>query len=405
MGHNVAAASDDYMDRYFNELPRTFNPKRFDPEEWAILAKLAGMKYICFTTKHINGFCMWDTETTDFNIINTGYGKDILAEIIAAFRKYDIAIGLYFCTQDFHVMYKQGHPICRTTPEAQMPTNKELWEITKKQLKEILTNYGKIDILFLDDWHDWNNTLVANYCWDVDPNLVITRGGMPTPEQKTIQVLTEKRVPGPWEACNTFGWHWQYVPGEEYRDTTELINLLIATRANGGNLLLSVGPTANGQIPERQEDRLREIGLWYLANHEAVEKVEPWNRINESRTPDNSNSRMVKEIEKIWFTKARGKNIVYAFIPGGNWAWMERKEFLLRTIKGNENTKVSVLGQNQKVVEYELETDPRIYATPTEEGLFVSVIKSQRLTKTWDNPVVLKIENVTDQPLICGKKK
>jgi alpha-L-fucosidase len=96
ISHNVAVGSQDYQDRYFNELPKTFNPKKFEPESWAKLAKLAGMKYMVFTAKHHNGFCMWDTQTSEFNIINSGYGRDILKEIITAFRKYDIAIGLYF---------------------------------------------------------------------------------------------------------------------------------------------------------------------------------------------------------------------------------------------------------------------------------------------------------------------
>ena len=108
ISHNVAVGSDDYQNQYFDELPKTFNPKKFDPEEWAKLAKIAGMKYMVFTAKHHNGFCMWDTKTSEFNIMNSGYGKDILEEIIGAFRKYDIAIGLYFSPDDYHVMYKQG---------------------------------------------------------------------------------------------------------------------------------------------------------------------------------------------------------------------------------------------------------------------------------------------------------
>jgi hypothetical protein len=96
ISHNVAVGSQDYQDRYFNELPKTFNPKKFEPESWAKLAKLAGMKYMVFTAKHHNGFCMWDTQTSEFNIINSGYGRDILKEIITAFRKYDIAIGYTF---------------------------------------------------------------------------------------------------------------------------------------------------------------------------------------------------------------------------------------------------------------------------------------------------------------------
>ena len=144
-------ASEDYQDQYFNELPKTFNPKKFDPEEWAKLAKLAGMKYMVFTAKHHNGFCMWNTKTSSFNIMNSGYGKDILKEIIEAFRKEGIAIGLYFSPDDYFVMYEQGNPPSRESPVSESTRNTELWEINKIQLKELLSNYGKIDMLFIDE--------------------------------------------------------------------------------------------------------------------------------------------------------------------------------------------------------------------------------------------------------------
>lgn len=210
ISHNVAVGSKDYQDKYFNELPKTFNPKKFDPEEWAKLAKLAGMKYMVFTAKHHNGFCMWDTMTSEFNIMNSGYGKDILKEIIEVFRKYNIAIGLYFSPDDYYVMYKQGFPPSRESEESESTRNSELWEINKKQLRELLTNYGKIDILFIDEKSDWANPLVANYAWDLDPDLLITRGGMETPEQH----LPNQPFDSPWEACYTIGSHWQFVAEE-----------------------------------------------------------------------------------------------------------------------------------------------------------------------------------------------
>ncbi|MFV1995275.1 MAG: alpha-L-fucosidase [Verrucomicrobiales bacterium] len=393
IGHNVAVASPDYADRYFNELPKTFNPKKFDPEEWAVLAKLAGMKYVVFVAKHHSGFCMWDSETTDFDIMNTRFHRDILSEVIQAFRKEGIAVGLYFSPDDFHFMYKQGLPLSRRIPEQMPANNPELWKFTQRQLKELLTKYGKIDILFLDEKDDWANTMVANYCWDVDPDLVISRGGMETPEQK----LPDQALPGPWEACFTIGWQWQYVAGEPYKSATELIEMLIETRAKGGNLLLNVGPMANGELEDRQEATLREIALWHFTNHEAVENIEPWRIVREFKTPNNNDARMVKKADVIWFTKAKDSDTVYAFLPGENWAWMERKEFLIRTLKGSDKTRVSVLGQSQVIMENQIKKDPRIFCEPTEHGLFVSVVKAQRLNKRWSNPVVLKIENVEYQ--------
>ncbi|MFW5822789.1 MAG: alpha-L-fucosidase, partial [Tangfeifania sp.] len=117
ISHSMAGASDDYLDRFVNDLPKTFNPKEFSPEEIATLAKLAGMKYIVFTTKHHSGFCMWDTQTTDFNIMNTPYQKDLLAEYVEATRKAGLAVGFYFSPEDFNFLYENGQQVRRRFPE------------------------------------------------------------------------------------------------------------------------------------------------------------------------------------------------------------------------------------------------------------------------------------------------
>ncbi len=375
ISHNVAVGSQDYQDQYFNMLPKTFNPKKFDPEEWAVLAKLAGMKYMVFTAKHHNGFCMWDTKTGNFKITNTPYGKDILEEIINAFRKYDIKTGLYFSPDDYYQSYLQGLPPSRNTPETECSNNEKIWETNKIQLEELLNNYGKIDYLFIDEKTDWANPLVADYCWDLDPDLTITRGGMATPEQH----LPDEPVPSPWEACFTMADHWQYVAGETLKDGTKMIDMLIETRAKGGNLLLNVGPTAYGEIAPEQEAKLREIALWNMANHEAVYNVKPFDVIKNG---------------DIWFTQSLDEKLVFAFLPGENWEWMERKEFLLPMFLATDCTDISVLGQNDKVMEYNISVSPKTYFVNTHEGMIVSVIKGQRLNKTWDNRIVLKMSNV-----------
>lgn len=376
ISHNAAVGSKDYLDHYFKELPITFNPKKFDPEEWAKLAKLAGMKYMVFTAKHHNGFCMWDTKTSDFNIMNSGYGKDILKEIIDAFRKYDIAIGLYFSPDDYFVMHRQGYPPSRNSPESESTRNTALWEVNKRQLQELLSAYGKIDILFIDEKSEWANPLVANYAWDLDPDLLITRGGMNTPEQH----LPEDSFDGPWEACYTIGSHWQYVAEEKYKPASTLINLLIETRAKGGNLLLNVGPDTHGEIPARQESRLREIALWHMANHEAIENIRPWKIHYEN---------------DVWFTQSKDQNFVYAFVNAPYWNHMEEKAFFFRSLKGSSKTKVSVLGQNDETMEYVISRSPKSIISVVEQGIFVNVVKAQRLNKTWRNPLVLKFEGIS----------
>jgi|GEM_PF-185786 len=352
ISHNAAASSADYQDRYFNELQKYYKPKNFDPDEWAKLAKLAGMKYMIFTAKHHNGFCMWDTETVDFKITNTPYGNDIMKEILDAFRKYEIPVGFCYSPDDFYLNYIQGIPPSRNLPEANPDQNKEMWEIEKEQIRELLTNYGKIDFFFIDEYYDFANTLVADYCWELDPDLIITRGGMETPGQK----IPNKPMPGPWEVCFTIGRHWGYVAEEPVKDGSEIINMLVETRAKGGNLLLNVSPDSHGIIPSEQEARLRETALWMMANREAVLDIKPFKVINEHIS---SNWHYEEPEHYIWFTKSKNDNVVYAIVPAKNWGVGGYKTFFIRSLKGNADTKVSVLGQQETVMEYKLKTTGR----------------------------------------------
>jgi len=374
ISHSLAASSREYQEKYFHDLPELFNPMHFDPGAWATLARIAGMKYVVFTAKHHNGFCMWDTRTTKFKVTNTPFGKDVLKEVIAAFRKEGIAIGLYFSPDDFHIMFEQGLPVSRATPESEATRNSELWETDKAQLKELLTGYEKIDILFIDENSDWANMLVANYAWQLNPDLVITRGGMPTPEK----FIPDEPTKAPWEACMTIGRHWQYVGSDYDKDATTLIEHLVEIRAKGGNLLLNVGPDASGRIPESQQVRLREIGLWLLANSSSVYNTRPGDFYIEN---------------DIWFTQSKDKKKIYAFLNGADWGRMQSRAFLLPCIMGGNKTKVTVLGQGGGISEYNptLKTAP-IYKA-TDDGLFISVIRAHRLNDTWDNPIVLQIEN------------
>ena len=116
ISHSLVGASPDYVERFFNELPRTFNPSKFDPDEWAVLSKLAGFKYVVFTAKHHSGFCMYNTGTTDFSTMNTPYGKDLTAQLVRAYRDQGIAIGFYHSPDDFHFLHKNGKTIARRQP-------------------------------------------------------------------------------------------------------------------------------------------------------------------------------------------------------------------------------------------------------------------------------------------------
>ncbi len=152
ISHSLVGASPDYVARYYDTLPRYFNPRRFEPEKWAMLAKLAGMKYVVFTAKHHSGFAMFDTQTTKMNAVHTPFGRDPLKAIVEAFRKEGIAIGIYISPDDFYWMHTNGLPIAR--PPAPKTTTKELpamLEYGKRQLRELLTNYGRSTSCSLTD--------------------------------------------------------------------------------------------------------------------------------------------------------------------------------------------------------------------------------------------------------------
>ncbi len=372
ISHSMVGASDDYLDRFVNDLPRSFYPEKFDPDQWARLAKLAGMKYVVFTTKHHSGFCMYETKTTDFNIMNTPYGRDITAQIVKAFRRHGIGVGFYFSPDDFWVLYKQGKNISRRRPEALPTNNPELMVHNKAQIRELLSNYGPIDMLFLDGQPDDLKQLA----WQMQPEILVTRGEMETPEQK----MPNEPMPGPWEACFTLGTQWHFKPtNEDYKSGTKLIEMLIEIRAKGGNLLLNVGPQPDGVIPFEQERRMRELALWLFINGEAIYKVRPWHVIREG---------------DIWFTKAKNADTVYAFITGiYNWKKGGRKSFTIKSVRATDKTQIELLGQSGRVLEYAPKVNPKATWTQDEDGLHVSVMRAQRIYNNtkWPNPAVIKI--------------
>ena len=283
ISHSLAGASDDYARRFFTELPKTFNPRKFYPQDWAVLAKLAGVRYVVFTAKHHSGFAMWPTKTTPYNIVNTPFGKDIFGEVMRAFRAQGIAPGVYFSPDDFHWLY-ENHITINRGPEFDPPKHPGLLALDQAQMKEIMTQFGNIDVVFLDGAAEG----LRDVAWREQPKTVVTRGAITTPEQFIPGVPLE----GAWEACITMGTSWQYQPRNEvYKSGYELIRLIYETRAKGGNLLLNVGPKPDGELPIEQEERLREIANWMFVNSESIYSVRPWIITNE---------------QNIWFTKTQG---------------------------------------------------------------------------------------------------
>jgi alpha-L-fucosidase len=287
--------SDEDYQKYFE----MFNPDLFDPVDWAKKAKAAGMKYAVITTKHHEGFNMFASEYTDYNIMNTPYGKDIIKEWVDAFRAEGLGIGFYYSLIDWHhpeYTIDRVHPQSADTQEAYDDLNKDrdmavYREYLKNQVREILTNYGKIDILWLDysfpgtfgkDRDDWGSVEILKMVRELQPGILVNdradlkdyAGGwdFTTPEQFKVKEWPEfegKRIP--WETCQTFSGSWGYYRDEfTWKDNKQLLVLLIESVSKGGNVLLNVGPTARGTFDFRADHALAEMGSWMKLNDRSI---------------------------------------------------------------------------------------------------------------------------------------
>ena len=372
ISHSLPGASGDFTRRFFTELPKTFNPHKFYPSDLASLAKLAGVKYVVLTAKHHSGFCLWDTKTTDFSIAHTPFKRDITAELLDAFRAQGIAPGLYFSPDDFWWLWKHNITINRR-PEVQPPVQKDLLTYDRSQVRELMTNYGKIDVVFFDGPYEG----LRDIAWQLQPDTVVTRGAMTTPEQYVPGIPLE----GAWEANLTMGTAWQYQPRNEvYKSGGDLIALLYQTRAKGGNLLLNVGPKPDGELPIEQEERLRELALWMFVNQECIYGVRPWVVTNE---------------QSYWFTRKKDEDTVYVVVTEP-WKRGDWKDILLHSVKATAQTEASVLGQNDRVLEYSVTVVPKTTFKQDADGLHVRAMFAQRLqdNSKWPNPIVLKLTHV-----------
>jgi alpha-L-fucosidase len=285
---------EDYQ-KYFE----MFNPDLFDPADWARKAKAAGMKYAVITSKHHEGFNMFESAYTDYNIMNTPYGKDIIREWVEAFRAEGLGVGFYYSLIDWHhpeYTIDRVHPRSAGTQEEYDELNKDrdmavYREYLKNQVREILTNYGKIDILWLDysfpgkfgkGRDDWGSVELLKMVRELQPEILVNDradvkdywGGwdFTTPEQFKVQKWPEidgERIP--WETCQTFSGSWGYYRDEHtWKDTKQLLVLLIESVSKGGNLLLNVGPTARGTFDHRADYALSEMGAWMKYNSRAI---------------------------------------------------------------------------------------------------------------------------------------
>jgi len=300
----------DYI-RDYEKLPETFNPVQFDPDEWADIAKAAGTKYVVFTTKHHDGFSMFDTAQTDYRItapnvpFHTNPRANITLEVFNAFRKQGFGIGAYFSKPDWHNDDYWWRRFATPNRHVNYDPAKypERWQrfvdFTHAQVNELTRDYGKIDILWLDGgWVRERNTVdygksgLAGVPWsqNIDmpkmaalarrnqPGLIVVDRAVGGPYENyrtPEQTIPDLPLPYPWETCMTMGDSWSYVPDDNYKSTRTLVQMLVDVVAKGGNYLLNVGPKPDGRLPEEAIVRLREIGAWMDINGEAIYASRP----------------------------------------------------------------------------------------------------------------------------------
>jgi alpha-L-fucosidase len=249
----------------YDGLYKRFNPVNFNADEWVRIAKEAGMKYIVFTSKHHDGFCMWDTKYTDFNIMHSPFKRDVMKELSEACRKEGIALGFYHSTCDWH---NPDFPL--TSPGGSVKREKSNLDrytgYLKDQSVEIIRKYGPLLVMWYDvpqQFDEIRGQGVIDHIRKVQPDILVNnrtgaKGDFDTPEQRVGSFQSDR----PWETCMTIGRQWAWKPDDEVKSTEQCLHSLIRSAGGDGNLLFNVGPGPDGKIEPLQAQRLREMGEW-----------------------------------------------------------------------------------------------------------------------------------------------
>lgn len=249
------------LDEY-EPLAETWKPGPTPAREWAKLAAQAGQRYMVMTTKHHEGFCLFGSELTDYNAVARGPGRDLVAEYVEACREHGLRVGFYYSLMDWH------HPdgVKCATDEA---ARRRFVDYIHGQIRELLTNYGKIDILWYDvswplDAAGWESEQMNEMVFGLQPDIIVNNrnqlpGDFGTPEQH----ITPEAGGRMWEACMTFNESWGYTPIDKtYKSAWHVVGMLRQVAAGGGNLLLNIGPAPDGSVPDPCPAVLREVGEW-----------------------------------------------------------------------------------------------------------------------------------------------
>lgn len=350
----------------YENLQTTFNPTHFDPAKWAAAAKDAGMRYVVFTTKHHDGFCMFDTKQTDYKItspktpFSSNPKSNVAKEVFNAFRTDGFMIGAYFSKPDWHsndYWWSYFPPKDRNVnyDPAKYPDRwKAFKDYTYNQIQELMTGYGRMDLLWLDGgWVRPLSTVNSSVDWqrgirydqDIDmpkiaamarshqPGLIVVDRSVPgeyenytTPEQQ----IPAHPMDDPWETCMTMGNSWSYVPHDHYKSATTLVQLLVKIVSRGGNFLLNIGPSPDGDWDDTAYSRLKEIGAWLHVNGEGIygsRTIYPWSSGN------------------IYLTQARDSSAVFAFFLSQGRDVILPATVSIEKFKAKPKSHVTILGR------------------------------------------------------------
>ena len=279
----------------YAKAANAFYPHAFDAKAWAKVFKKAGARYITFTTRHHDGFSMWNTQQSDYNIMHTPYGKDVVAQLAEACRENNLALHLYYShidwMRDDYPMGRTGRGVGKDTAKADWP---HYFAFMNRQLTELLTQYGAVRAIWFDGWWDHDQTK-PDFDWQLPEQYALIHRLQPAcmvgnnhhqhPNEGEDLQFFERDVPGenkaglsgqaigrlPLETCETMNGMWGYkVADQNYKSADQLIQLLVRTASKGANLLLNVGPQPDGNLPAAAVERLEAMGEWLQVNGESI---------------------------------------------------------------------------------------------------------------------------------------
>jgi alpha-L-fucosidase len=256
----------------YERLAKQFQPPPHAARAWARLAREAGMRYMVMTTKHHEGFCLFDSRLTNYCAPKQGPGRDLVREYVEAARAENMRVGFYYSLMDWH------HPDWRSA-KSDAAARKRFVDYTHGQIRELMTNYGKVDILWYDmpvplDAEGWRSAEMNEMVLKLQPDILVNNrnllpGDFSTPEQST------QAAKGDWESCMTINDSWAYLAGDNnWKSPQQLLQNLVECARDGGNYLLDIGPKADGAVPDPSVSRLKTIGQWLQKNGDAVYATE-----------------------------------------------------------------------------------------------------------------------------------